>query len=534
MKPRLKSSRAARELIKTHEPFLGDAMPRGRRWALGYGHTAAAKEGARITREDAELLLLYDVIQAEQAIDKAVGEDLPGPVRDALVSFACSIGAGAFKVSDVARLARDGRHLEAAAALETWVRAEEDGRLVVSERLVRRRAAEKAVYLQGLPLEGAGSAEQPAPAATAVTPPAESAADTAPRLGPLVDLELEFVDPPEPAGMVEDTLLEPEAAVDVPQAAPGPDPEPELEPEPEAEPELAAEPEVAPVRSEEADAASPDVVVTPAEERQDPTGSVIARMNSQMAETLAVAPAVPAEAGEERDQGDHAAPREDARLGFSFLASAQPPAAAEPAPALRIEEPVRAGFRVGPAPVYAAISTVTITREDLIVPTGVLATAPSITATARAEAPADSAGFSGEVQAVGRPADMPEEDEQADSDDIHPGVLMGSAAPAPVLPLAIPARPERSAERNSSSGSWLFVANLAVGLVMTGFGIWTIIERGADPEIVDYGLLGPVAAAMGIALTITSAWILITRKRQPQQAPVAEGDAGEGAPPSAQ
>ena len=71
-------------------------------------------------------------------------------MRDALVSFALSVGLRAFKVSDVARLARDGRHREAAAAIETWVRADQDGRLVVSDRLVARRAAEKALYLTAL------------------------------------------------------------------------------------------------------------------------------------------------------------------------------------------------------------------------------------------------------------------------------------------------------------------------------------------------------------------------------------------------
>ncbi|WP_429910918.1 glycoside hydrolase family protein [Glycocaulis sp.] len=502
MKPRLKSSRAARELIKTHEPFLGDALRRGRRWALGYGHTAAAKEGARISREDAELLLLYDVIQAEQAIDKAVGEDLPGSVRDALVSFACSIGPGAFKVSDVARLARDGRHLEAAAALETWVRAEEDGRLVVSERLVRRRAAEKALYLKGLQEKA-----EPAPAPAAPPQPEAEAADPAPRIGPLVDLELEFIDPPEPGGMVlEDDTPEPEAVE-----------EPLAEPQAEPEPEAATEPAPA-----EEETPSPAPALAP-DELDDPTGSVIARMNAQMAETMAVPADAPA-----REETPVAS---DARLGFSFMQRAEPEAPAPaPQPAAEPEQP---RYKVGPVPVYAAISSVTITRTDIAVPVTPPVTPPApeaVQPTAiSADSPAPSAGFSGEVQAVGRPADMPEEDEAVDSDEIHPGVLMGTAAPAPELPQAGPgpAAPAKA----PGNGTWLFVANLAVGVAMTGFGLWTIIERGTDPEIVDFGLLGPVAAAMGIALTITSAWILLTRTRQPKAAAESADTANEASPP---
>lgn len=150
MKPRLKSTRAARDLIKAHEPFLATAERRGKRWVVGYGHTAAAKEGVTLKPEEADLLLIYDVMRAEQTLDASVGAEMAAPMRDALVSFALSVGLRAFKVSDVARLARDGRHREAAAAIETWVRAENDGRLVVSDRLVTRRAAEKALYLSAL------------------------------------------------------------------------------------------------------------------------------------------------------------------------------------------------------------------------------------------------------------------------------------------------------------------------------------------------------------------------------------------------
>lgn len=491
MKPRLKSSRAARELIKTHEPFLGEAARRGRRWVVGYGHTAAAKEGVRISRDDAELLMLYDVMQAEQAIAKAVGDDLAGPVRDALVSFACSIGAGAFQVSDVARLARDARHLEAAAALETWVRAEEDGRLVVSELLVRRRAAEKALYLQGVqdPSEApvaVAPVPEPAPAAASEPAPvAETPADPAPRIGPLVDLELEFVDPPEPGGMVF-----------VSETEEGESAEEEL-----AEAETADEPVEDAAVEDETPAEAIIVEPQPAEltPANDPTGSVMARMSAQMAETLSV----PAE-DEAREEAPAAS--EGARLGFSFLsrdkaAETTSEKAAE-APAVLQDAP----FKVGPVPVYGAIAATPAPVANAITAPVAAAPTPAITP----EAPAPSAGFSGEVQAVGRPADMPEdEDEAADSEEIHPGVLAGSAAPAPELPQASPAPAQK--KREPGNGNWMFIGNLAVGIAMTGFGLWTIIERGSSGGDVDFGLLGPVAAAMGVALTVTSAWILLSR-----------------------
>lgn len=212
MKPRLKTSRAVRELIMEHEPFHETAVQRGRRYVVGYGHTAGARDGVKVTREEAELLLYYDVLNAEETVRSVLGEGLEPGVRDALVSFAASIGSAAFKVSDVVRLAKNGRHREAISALETWVRAEEGGRLVVSDRLVARREAEKELYRKGL---------EPAPTrAPAVSSPVSESDsnlddeyEDAPRLGPLVEVDIEFevpVEETEPAPRVETRAALPE------------------------------------------------------------------------------------------------------------------------------------------------------------------------------------------------------------------------------------------------------------------------------------------------------------------------------------
>ncbi|MEQ8435008.1 MAG: lysozyme [Oceanicaulis sp.] len=254
MKPRLKSTRAARELIKAFEPFHGEAVRRGKRWVVGYGHTAAAKSGVTLSRENAELLLMYDVLQAETAVHAALGEDLSAPVRDALVSFAASVGLNAFKVSDVARLAKAGKLEAAAAALETWVRASEDGRLVTSDLLVKRRAAEKALMLG---LSGAPASVDAAPQIEA-EPEAEPEAETEPAAqapqhqgdpeptaepgaepGRLVDVDIAFEDP-EDAAPAAASALEVEAEPAEPElsgtqdADPAPD---HIEATPEAEPE---------------------------------------------------------------------------------------------------------------------------------------------------------------------------------------------------------------------------------------------------------------------------------------------------------
>ena len=133
------------------------------RWTVGYGHTVTAREGAEITEADAEALLLYDLIHAAHAVNEHVYAPLSQNQFDALVSFAFNIGPRAFKSSPTVRRLNEGRTLEAALAMELWRKADLDGERIVIDALVRRRAAEKALFLK--PMDGW------VPAPTPVLPP---------------------------------------------------------------------------------------------------------------------------------------------------------------------------------------------------------------------------------------------------------------------------------------------------------------------------------------------------------------------------
>lgn len=137
MKPQLKSSPAARELIQRFEPFH-DVAAQGSdgRWRVGFGHRAAAHEGVRVSRDDAALLLIYDVMQAEAVIDEIFPAPLPKPQRDALTSFVHDIGAAAFKNSDVARYMFEGRIEAAAEALAGYGEGNPDRREAESQLLL--------------------------------------------------------------------------------------------------------------------------------------------------------------------------------------------------------------------------------------------------------------------------------------------------------------------------------------------------------------------------------------------------------------
>lgn len=484
MKPRLNATRAARELIKAYEPFAPEAVQRGRRFVVGYGHTAAAKPGVSVSRQDAELLLIYDVSRAEAAVKAAVGDGLPLASRDALISFAASIGVGAFKVSDVARLAAAGRHEDAAKAMESWVRAEEDGRLVVSERLQQRRRAEKTLYLEGL------SGLKPADG-----PDAEE-----PRLGALIDVDIAFETPEDDADAAPvDPEIEAETpAVGEPEPEPEPQPEPELESEPVAE--TAPEPEVAPEDAPEV-AAQPDRKA----EQDAAIQAVMARMAGEISDSIGAAPVEDAavDAPEEPADEEPAPDYSDVRLGFSYLtpatvsveaqADAEPEAEPEPEPEPEAKpEPAAAAM---PGPVYATVSLG-------------LYTPPSETAPPHpAEAPAKAGGLSGESEGPDHGEGEESYAHGEDDADLEPALVAGPEAPF---------EPDEAPMPTEGRGDWVYSANLAVGLGLTGYGAWELISN-MDAYLaagLDFSLIGPVAFGAGVLLSAASGWYVIGAMRR--------------------
>lgn len=148
MKPRHQVSRAALELIERFEGYRAKAarLPDGR-WTIGYGHTKTAREGAEVSQSDAEALLIYDLIEVSAAVNDWTHAPLNQAQFDALCSFALNIGLENFRTSQVLRKVNEGAMLQAACAIDMWRKAEFEGERIVVDALVRRRAAEKALFL---------------------------------------------------------------------------------------------------------------------------------------------------------------------------------------------------------------------------------------------------------------------------------------------------------------------------------------------------------------------------------------------------
>jgi len=148
---RLTASRAALDLIASFEGFRARAAktPDGR-WTLGFGHVATAREGLSVSRAEAEDLLRWDLRPVEDLVRQSALTPLNQNQFDALVSFAFNIGVTNFATSDVLRYLNQGQPIAAALAMHAWRRAGVNGRVLVIDALVRRRAAEAALFLEPL------------------------------------------------------------------------------------------------------------------------------------------------------------------------------------------------------------------------------------------------------------------------------------------------------------------------------------------------------------------------------------------------
>ncbi len=123
-------------------------------WTIGYGHTGPdVSEGMRISEEEAEALLRKDLTRFEQGVSSAVKVALGQNQFDALVSLAYNIGINAFRGSTAKRLLNKGNFIQAADAITWWNKATINGIRQKVPGLVRRRAAEAALFLTDLPAE---------------------------------------------------------------------------------------------------------------------------------------------------------------------------------------------------------------------------------------------------------------------------------------------------------------------------------------------------------------------------------------------
>ena len=116
-------------------------------WTIGYGHTSAAgapevKPGMVITKQEANDILIRDLVKYENAVDRLVKVPLTQNQFYALVSFAFNVGEGALAKSTLLKKLNAGNYDAVPAELMKWTKG--GGKELPG--LVRRRRAEAAMW----------------------------------------------------------------------------------------------------------------------------------------------------------------------------------------------------------------------------------------------------------------------------------------------------------------------------------------------------------------------------------------------------
>jgi len=137
------------KLIKAYEGFrpVDRTLVSGQR-VVGYGHRLMSEEAIVLSKPEAEELLKDDLAPFIDMVNENVHAPLSQSQFDALVSFAYNIGPKAFLKSDTLRALNNRRPLDAANGFDIWRKSEIDGKVYVVDALMRRRTAEKALFLR--------------------------------------------------------------------------------------------------------------------------------------------------------------------------------------------------------------------------------------------------------------------------------------------------------------------------------------------------------------------------------------------------
>lgn len=136
------------KLIKAYEGFrpVETVLVSGQR-VIGYGHEYVPGETPVVTQKKATEILKADLEPFEDMVNHNIFAPLSQGQFDALVSLSFNIGPEAFLDSTVVHNLNNGQPLAAAAGFDEWRKSVIIDQTYVVDALVRRRTAEKALFL---------------------------------------------------------------------------------------------------------------------------------------------------------------------------------------------------------------------------------------------------------------------------------------------------------------------------------------------------------------------------------------------------
>ena len=135
-------------LIKAYEGFRPEGLTtREGRKIVGYGRITDDHD-LKVSEQDAEKMLKSDLRDIETLVNTHVHAALTQSQFDALCSLIHSIGPEAFIKSDILHSLNRGEIISAANGFDGWRLGNIAGETYVVDALVRRRTAEKALFLR--------------------------------------------------------------------------------------------------------------------------------------------------------------------------------------------------------------------------------------------------------------------------------------------------------------------------------------------------------------------------------------------------
>ena len=111
-------------------------------WTIGYGHTKDVEKGDTITKEEAEQMLVDELHEYENYVNKYVNVALSQNQFDALVSWVYNLGPANLKASTMLKVLNSGEYEDVPAQIKRWNKA--GGKVL--EGLIRRREAEACLF----------------------------------------------------------------------------------------------------------------------------------------------------------------------------------------------------------------------------------------------------------------------------------------------------------------------------------------------------------------------------------------------------
>lgn len=114
----------------------------------GYGHVTPDLPEGTITKDSAEDQLREDLKPVEAVVNNSLYAAATQSQFDAMCSLAFAIGEDSFLSSDIIHNLNKGHIIAAANGFDVWRKGRVDGQIYIVDSLVRRRTAEKALFLR--------------------------------------------------------------------------------------------------------------------------------------------------------------------------------------------------------------------------------------------------------------------------------------------------------------------------------------------------------------------------------------------------